>query len=126
MLYATVNDIATLILIALDLIVLAGIVISTRKRIESLQSSTQNVVGNDVQGDELEMKIIELLVERGGSMYQSEVRNILGLPKSTLHKVLNRMAQKGLIEIRKEGRFNVVTLKVSLEDNPSDEPRSPT
>jgi len=117
-----------LLFLVIDMVLLSLIILNTRKKVENMDN-VDNAPVEAVPGDardELMNRIIELLVEHGGSMYQSEIRSILGVPKSTLHKVLTRMAQDGIVEIRKEGRFNVVSLKVGLKGNPGNEARPGT
>jgi uncharacterized membrane protein len=60
---------------------------------------------------ELEDRILALLGERGGSLFQSEIVGILGLPKSTVSEAVNRLHGAGKIEKVKKGRENLIRLK---------------
>ncbi len=62
-------------------------------------------------GLELEDRILALLGERGGSLFQSEIVGILGLPKSTVSEAVNRLHEAGKIEKVKKGRENLIRLK---------------
>jgi hypothetical protein len=60
---------------------------------------------------ELEDRILRLLAERGGALYQSEIVGALGLPKSTVSEAVNRLHGAGRIEKVKKGRENLIRLK---------------
>jgi uncharacterized membrane protein len=61
---------------------------------------------------ELEDRILALLRERGGSLYQSEIVELLGLPKSTVSEAINRLHETGRIEKVRKGRENLIRLVV--------------
>ncbi|HEY9205639.1 MAG TPA: MarR family transcriptional regulator [Candidatus Methanoperedens sp.] len=58
----------------------------------------------------LEERILKLLKERGGSLPQSEIGRILGLPKSTVSTALNELYNKKIIQKIKKGRENLIRL----------------
>ncbi|NJD77083.1 MAG: transcriptional regulator [Candidatus Methanoperedens sp.] len=58
----------------------------------------------------LEDRIVKLLKEKGGSVYQSEIGKILGLPKSTVSTALNELYNKNIIQKIKKGRENLIRL----------------
>lgn len=60
---------------------------------------------------DLEERIIRLLKENGGSLYQSEIGRKLDLPKSTVSSALNELNNKNLILKIKKGRENLINLK---------------
>ncbi|MDO9096880.1 MAG: winged helix-turn-helix transcriptional regulator, partial [Candidatus Methanoperedens sp.] len=70
-------------------------------------------VGNITETEmiDLEERIIRLLKENGGSLYQSEIVKKLALPKSTVSSALNELNNKNLILKIKKGRENLVRLK---------------
>ena len=74
------------------------------------KSSLEKVSIGPLKG--LEKDIYRLLVDRGGSMYQSDILKILNIPKSTLSVVLSRLETKGVIERKRVGLRNIVKLKV--------------
>jgi uncharacterized membrane protein len=59
---------------------------------------------------ELEDRILGLLRERGGSLFQSEVVEVLGLPKSTVSEAINRLHEGGRVEKVRKGRENLIRL----------------
>jgi uncharacterized membrane protein len=59
---------------------------------------------------ELEDRILAILRERGGSLFQSEVVEVLGLPKSTVSEAINRLHERNLIEKVRKGRENLIRL----------------
>jgi uncharacterized membrane protein len=59
---------------------------------------------------ELEDRILALLAERGGSLFQSEIGEALALPKSTVSEAVNRLHGAGRIVKVKKGRENLIRL----------------
>ena len=55
-------------------------------------------------------RILGLLNERGGSLYQSEIVDALALPKSTVSEAVNRLHEAGRIVKVKKGRENLIRL----------------
>ncbi|MFA4934727.1 MAG: hypothetical protein WC568_02710 [Candidatus Methanoperedens sp.] len=70
-------------------------------------------VGNITETEmiDLEERIIRLLKENDGSLYQSEIVKKLALPKSTVSSALNELNNKNLILKIKKGRENLIRLK---------------
>lgn len=70
-------------------------------------------VGNITETEmiDLEERIIRLLKENVGSLYQSEIVKKLVLPKSTVSSALNGLHNKNLILKIKKGRENLIRLK---------------
>jgi hypothetical protein len=60
---------------------------------------------------DLEDRILALLRKKGGSLFQSEIVNGLGLPKSTVSEAINRLHGAGRIEKVRKGRENLIRLK---------------
>lgn len=58
-----------------------------------------------------EGSIYSLVKEKGGVLFQSEIVEALGLPKSTVSITLDRLEAKGLIEKRKRGMSNVIVAR---------------
>ncbi len=60
---------------------------------------------------DLEDRIVKLLRESSGSLYQSEIVRKLELPKSTVSSTLNELHSKDIIDKIKKGRENLIHLK---------------
>jgi uncharacterized membrane protein len=65
--------------------------------------------------DKDEMKVIELLRSKGGRALEAEIREALGLPKTTAWRLVRRLEKKGLVVVRKVGNQNVVELRSVVE-----------
>lgn len=61
--------------------------------------------------DSDEKKIIEILQEKGGSAFQSDVIKGLGYSKVKVSRMLDRLEQKGVLERKRRGMANLVVLK---------------
>lgn len=59
---------------------------------------------------DLEDRIVAMLKERGGSLYQSDIVKKLDLPKSTVSSALNGLHTKNMIQKIKKGRENLIRL----------------
>jgi DNA-binding transcriptional ArsR family regulator len=58
----------------------------------------------------LDERILALLREKGGSLFQSEIVDGLALPKSTVSEAINRLREAGRIEKVRKGRENLIRL----------------
>ncbi len=65
---------------------------------------------------DLEDRIVALLKENGGSLYQSDIVKKLDLPKSTVSSALNGLHTKNTIQKIKKGRENLIRLAPSLDN----------
>lgn len=91
-------------------VIAAGVFIYMRKiRLKNAKGTTENITGADMM--DMEERIVKLLKESGGALYQSEIGRRLNLPKSTLSSALNELYNKNLIDKIKRGRENLIRLK---------------
>ena len=91
----------------------AGIYASRKRFLKTLPAAvTQTVPLMTDPGTAMESKdrILALVRERGGSLYQSEIVDILALPKSTVSEAINRLHGSGRIEKVRKGRENLIRL----------------
>ena len=58
-----------------------------------------------------EKRIISLLQERQGSVFQSDVIKLTGFSKVKVSRILDRMEHNGLIERKRRGMANLVVLR---------------
>ncbi|WP_048058157.1 helix-turn-helix transcriptional regulator [Pyrococcus yayanosii] len=59
-----------------------------------------------------EEKVLLYLFDRGGKARQAEVREMLGIPKTTAWRMFNRLEKQGLVRVYKKRRENWVELKL--------------
>lgn len=71
-------------------------------------SEDTSLTGADIM--DLEDRIMALLKEGGGSLYQSDITKKLDLPKSTVSSALNALHEKKIINKIKKGRENLIRL----------------
>ena len=81
-------------------------------KIRAEKEIPEDVAGNITENDmmDLEDRIVKLLKESGGSLYQSEIGRKLELPKSTVSSALNELYNKNIIQKIKKGRENLIRL----------------
>lgn len=75
---------------------------------EITKENYQNVLNSL---EEEEKKIFEILIESKGTMYQSELIGKTGLNKVQITRILDKLEGKGLLERKRRGMTNVVTMK---------------
>lgn len=79
-----------------------------------LQPSAQPRQSRKVNLSELdsdEKRIVSLLQERQGSVFQSEVIKLTGFTKVKVSRILDKMENNGLIERKRRGMANLVVLR---------------
>ncbi len=96
-------------LVIVIFIIVAGVFIYIRKtRKENSNEAVPDITETEMMN--LEDRIVKLLKEKGGSMYQSEIGKTLDLPKSTVSTALNELYNKNIIQKIKKGRENLIRL----------------
>ncbi|MGC8606222.1 MAG: helix-turn-helix transcriptional regulator [Vulcanisaeta sp.] len=78
---------------------------------DAVNRNKQGTVGiteliNNINEDEV--KVLSFLLNKGGDAYQAEIARELELPKSTVSRIIRRLHDKGLITVRRVGRFSYV------------------
>ncbi len=96
------------------LLIAIGIFLLTRKK-EVEKNSDQEFLESNIEIPEIEMmdleeRILKLLKENGGALYQSDIGKQLNLPKSTVSSALNQLHDKNLIRKIKKGRENLIRM----------------
>lgn len=97
------------LLLLLEIAVLALSAYAGRRRI--LRALRDSARGGFDEAYDVDSQVLQYLRGRGGVAYQGDIVRDLELPKSTVHKALRRLAERGLVEIKRQGKANIVTLK---------------
>lgn len=63
-----------------------------------------------------EKAVVKKLVDEGGKCLQSEISRIEGIGKLKSHRILQRMKDKGVIEIEKYGKTNAIKLSKNIRE----------
>lgn len=71
------------------------------QRVIDVNTSIKNI-------NEDEVRVLSFLLSKGGEAYQAEIARELGLPKSTVSRIIRRLYEKGLITVRRVSRFSYV------------------
>ncbi|WP_252901142.1 helix-turn-helix transcriptional regulator [Vulcanisaeta sp. JCM 14467] len=74
------------------------------------RAGTSDVNESFVNINEDEVRVLSYLLNKGGDAYQAEIARELGLPKSTVSRIIRRLHDKGLITVRRVGRFSYVQI----------------
>lgn len=103
-----------IILLATIDVVLWPLFIKTRRiRRKTKEKSEEISISEELS--EVEKRIVEIIKERGGSVLQSELYKILGIPRTTLWRAVKRLEEKGIVRIEKVNRLNKIVLVKDLE-----------
>lgn len=76
-----------------------------------LAQGKQNRKVNLSELDSDEKRIVSLLQERQGSVFQSDVIKLTGFTKVKVSRILDKMENSGLIERKRRGMANLVVLR---------------
>jgi len=57
-----------------------------------------------------ERRVVEALIEEGGTMLQKDIRWKLGLSRVKIHRILARLAERGIVTAEKHYNTNKITL----------------
>ena len=82
----------------------------TSPEIISSESPGQNIPIPEIEMMDVEDRIMKILKESGGALYQSEIGRQLDLPKSTVSSALNELHGRNLIQKIRKGRENLIRL----------------
>ena len=63
-----------------------------------------------------ERKVIENILENKGKVFQSEISRIEGIGKLKSHRILQRLSDRGVIEIEKHGKTNIIRLAKNIRE----------
>ena len=91
--------------------------VPTVEKGESALNAVLRVLNED------ERKVIEILVAEGGTMLQKDIRWKTGLSRVKTHRILFRLAKRGIVSAEKHYNTNKITLadwltnKKGLEDD---------
>lgn len=66
-----------------------------------------------------EKRVIEVLKEAGGSMLQKEITWKTGYSKVKTHRIVHRLAKRGILEVEKYFNTNKVRIKSNLLSDPN-------
>lgn len=100
------------ILVIIGLFISGGVFFVKRKK-EAEEKTSPEIHETNIQIPEIEMldvedRIMKILKESGGTLYQSEIGRQLNLPKSTVSSALNELHGKNIIQKIKKGRENLI------------------
>ncbi|BDR91362.1 helix-turn-helix transcriptional regulator [Vulcanisaeta souniana] len=60
--------------------------------------------------NEDEISVLSFLLSKGGETYQAEIARELGLPKSTVSRIIRRLHDKGLVTVRRVSKYSYVQI----------------
>jgi len=101
-----------IISVIIGLFIAGGVFLIMRKK-EAEEKTSPEIPETNIQIPEIEMldvedRIMKILKESGGTLYQSEIGRQLNLPKSTVSSALNELHGKNIIQKIKKGRENLI------------------
>lgn len=62
-----------------------------------------------------EQEVLLYIAEKGGRAKQAEIRNDLGIPRTTTWRILRRLEKEGLVKLSKVNNETLVELKIRLK-----------
>ncbi|MFA4957384.1 MAG: MarR family transcriptional regulator [Candidatus Methanoperedens sp.] len=102
---------AAIIVAAITAIIATGFYfIKRRKENKNIAQLVENMEITEIDMMDVEERILKILKEGGGELYQSQIGRQLNLPKSSVSSALNQLHEKKLIIKIKKGRENLIRL----------------
>lgn len=95
----------------------AGVFFFMTSRLESKEKDLERVTKTLIQFlNKDEKKIVEKILESEGKVFQSEVSRIEGIGKLKSHRILQKLSDRGVIEIEKHGKTNIIRLSDNVKE----------
>ncbi len=63
-----------------------------------------------------EKKVVEKLIKEKGKCLQSEITRLEGLGKVKSHRILQKLLERGVIEIEEHGKTNIVRFSKTIQE----------
>jgi uncharacterized membrane protein len=63
-----------------------------------------------------ERQAVSLILERKGAIYQAEVAALDGMGKVRAHRLIERLRRRGVVNVRKMGKINLIQMPSELLD----------
>lgn len=102
-------------------------IVSSVQKVELTGKAAQNADAIDLVMRVLkpdERAALEVLRNSGGVCLQKDITYKAGLSKLKTHRVVARLAERGVIQVRRVGKTNEITVPAWLKKPPSTEPKS--
>ncbi|MFH1664282.1 MAG: hypothetical protein ABH986_05795 [archaeon] len=80
-----------------------------KKELESITHALIRFLSKD------EKAIVQKILENDGKIFQSEISRIEGIGKLKSHRILLRLSDRGVIEIEKHGKTNIIRLAKDIK-----------
>ncbi len=64
-----------------------------------------------------EKKVVEILIKHGGEYLQKQISKETGFTRVKTHRVIVRLAQRGIISVEKRGNTNVIKLNIKNKNS---------
>jgi hypothetical protein len=64
----------------------------------------------------LERKIIQKIIDSGGSAFQSDISRMEGIGKVRAHRIIDKLLRRGVLEKEEKGKTNILKLKKEIMD----------
>jgi len=91
-------------------VILAFAIATTRKRKKEIPEDWLLKVSEKYNLNQEEIRALHYLLQHEGRARQSEIREALGIPKTTAWRMFQRLEKLGLVRIKKVGRENWVEI----------------
>ncbi len=86
-------------------------------KIDNTKKDTQKIVNaliNFLNKDE--KKIVEVLIENNGKIFQSEISRIEGIGKLKSHRIIQKLVDRNVIVVEKHGKTNIIKLSKEIKE----------
>lgn len=113
----------SLLTLLIPIFILSGIVIGTvvfffmTSKLENKAKDLEGITNALLQFLNKEEKaVVQKIIEGKGKVFQSEISRIEGIGKLKSHRIVQRLADRKVIEIERHGKTNIIKLEKSIHN----------
>lgn len=86
-------------------------------KLDNTKKETEKVINALIQFlSKDEKKIVEVLIENNGKVFQSEISRIQGIGKLKSHRIIQKLVDRDVITVEKHGKTNIIKLNKQIKE----------
>lgn len=105
------------VFILIGIVIGAGVFFFMSSRLENKEKDLSKITDTLVQFlNKDEKLVVQKLIENDGKVLQAEVSRIEGIGKVKSHRIIQRLVDRGVIEVEGFGKTNIIKLNKGIKD----------
>jgi uncharacterized membrane protein len=99
-----------------------GVAVNTE---ESRKIDLNKILAQNPYLREDDKEAVKYIIEKGGSAFESEIRERFALPKATAWRLVKRLEREGLVEIKKTSGHNLIRIREQFANGQNSNGQNP-